>query len=602
MPRRIRFPLLCILLLLTPALLAGCPTTGGDDDDDLVLYGEVPTGAFVITEILAEPNTGRPEFIEVINTTAEPLNLQGCKVADAGAGEHEYSIGADVEVQGGARALLGRDPYMDPEETIQVAVVWSDIVLAQNDPLESVGLSCPDGTGARRVIDEVAFDWNGLGLAGGRSWQLNAEPDAVTNDDPANWCQAPEEEDAIYAVVDGKEDYGSPGGATICETWVGPNPSAHGEVVITEILIDEFTGLAEWFEIYNPGDSAFNLRGCQFKDIAQDSTSDPAAHTVDPEGGPVALQPGEFLLLVKGEVLAETIAADYTYSGLTFNNSDPQWLWLECPEEDVQDSWIEIDRIGYDWGTYGSDFEGRSLSLSSTLLTADANDDAASWCLAATEDSFFEVEGDEDELFIARGTPGEANPACVPQPDFPQEGDLVFTEVMARSAGAEIGHNEEWFEMHHVGNEEVSLVGCWFSNGNGVDLPAQDIIAAPLGLTVSPTEWPVFVKSSASDTIDCGLPYVHQYGTSISFNNESLEILALWCPGDVEDVLVDEISFNGGFEPGIPWQLRNGSEDHVDNDDPLNWCVDTDTSGYTWQCTVLTETNWGTPGEPSTCP
>ena len=597
MPRLRRSQLFSALLLLASTLLLGCPTGGGgDDDDDLVLYGEVPAGALVITEILANPNVGRPEFIEVINTTDEVVNLQGCKVSDAGAGEHEYSIGGDAPVEPGARALLAATEYLGTAEgEIPVDVVWSDITLAQSDELESVGLSCPDGTGARRVIDEVAFHWSGLELRRGHSWQLVAAPDAASNDDPLNWCEAPTQDDTIYATIDGVPDYGTPGDVTVCETPGGPTPAAHGEVVISEILIDEFPGLVEWFEVHNPGDGALDMRGCRFADIAQDSDGDPNVHTLDAEIGETTLEPGAFLLLAKGELLGDTIVPDYQYGSLGFNNSDAQWLWLECPEQGEEDSWIEIDRIAYD-------FEGRSLSLSGALLTADDNDAAASWCLGLDENAFFETEGDEDEPLIAWGTPGEANPACPVPPPYPGEGDLIFTEVMARSAGSDIGHNEEWFEMIHAGNNEVNLAGCWFANGDGVDLPSQDIIEAPLGLTVSPTERPVFVKSSASDTIDCGLPYVYAYGTSISFNNDAFESLALWCPGQPEDVLVDEISFDGGFEAGMPWQLMNGSEDFTANDDPLNWCVDTDPTGYTWSCTVGADTNYGTPGAASTCP
>lgn len=603
MIRRLPLLLLLTLALMTPALLVGCPTgPGGGDDDDVTIYGEVDAGALVITEILANPNVGRPEFIEVINTTTEEVNLQGCKVADAGAGEHEYSIGTDKPVQPGERVLLGAAEYLGTNEgEIPVYVVWSDITLAQNDELESVGLWCPDGTGARRVIDEVAFHWSGLDLRRGHAWQLVATPDAVTNDDPLNWCEAPTDEDAIYAVVDGVPDYGSPGDVTYCETPGGPTPGP-GDVVISELLIDEFDGLVEWFEVYSTVDGPVDLRGCRFADIAQDSDGDPNLHVMDAELGETTVQPGDYLLLAKGALLGDSIVPDYPYGSLGFNNSDAQWLWLECPEEGQEDSWIEVDRIAYDWGTYGSDFEGRSLSLSGTLLDATANDLEASWCLALDGDAFFEAEDDEGEPLIAYGTPGTANPECPVPPPYPEQGHLVFTEVMARSAGSDIGHNEEWFEMFHVGNNDVNLVGCWFANGDGESIPVQDPIDAPLGLTIAPGDRPVFVKSSASDSIDCGLPYVHAYGTSISFNNDDFESLALWCPGEPEDALVDEITFDGGFEPGLPWQLMNGAETFAANDDPLNWCVDLETSGYTWECTVGEDTNYGTPGGASTCP
>ena len=116
-------------------------------------------------------------------------------------------------------------------------------------------------------------------------------------------------------------------------------------------------------------------------------------------------------------------------------------------------------------------------------------------------------------------------------------------------------------------------------------------------------EYAVFVKSTASDTIDCGLPYDYAYGSNLSFNNDDLESLSLICLDPVgEEILIDSVSFAGGFEPGIPWQLRSDRESATQNDDSSSWCSDLETTGYTWSCTVGSDTNYGTPGAPSTCP
>jgi hypothetical protein len=596
--------LLSMLLPLCICLTA-CPTPGGggDDDDDLTLYTAVDVGALAITEILANPNVGRPEFIEVVNTTGEIVNLQGCRIVDAGAGEHEFNIGADKPVQPGARALLGAAGYLGSSEgEIEVDVVWSDITLAQSDEAESVGLLCPDGTGSRRVIDEVAFHWSGLGLRRGHSWQLDVAADVVLNDDPLNWCEAPTQDDATYAVVDGQPDYGTPGGPTICETPAGPPPGP-GDVVISEILIDEFSGLSEWFELYNATDAVLDLRGCELGDAALDAGGDPNIHVLDAELGRTAMEPGEFLLLAKGETVVEdgSLEPDYPYATLGFNNSGAQLLWLDC-EPDGGGAPLRVDEIEYDWGDYGSAWEGRSLALSATELDAVANDDPDAWCLADEDDYFWQTEDDEGEPLIARGTPGEPNPPCpVPDP-YPQAGELVFTEVMVRSTTA-VGHNEEWFEMKHIGSSTVGLAGCVFRNIGGDGIPDDHTIDSPLGgPSVAPGSWPVFVKSSAADSIACGLPAVYEYGTNISFNNDDPEILTLLCPQGDDLVQIDSISFDGGFTSGIPWQLQAGWESAAGNDDPTHWCSNESTAGYTWSCTVEADTNYGTPGGPSYCP
>lgn len=577
--------------------LSACPTTDprGDDDDDIdiSLLPAVPVGALVITEILAHPNVGRPEFIEVVNASDATVGLAGCKLVDGGTGEHEYDITTPVNLAPGEFAILASAAGLGAiPEDLPADVEWSNITLAQSDETESVALQCPDGTGARSLTDEVTFHWNGLDLRRGHSWQLAAAPDAETNDDPASWCEAPTQDDTAYASVDGVRDYGTPGAVAICETPGGATPQFSGEILINEILVDEFTGLREWFELTNPGSEPLDLRGCTLGDAPADGSTDANLHVLDADLGETAVEPGGVLLLSKTDTDITpdgTTVADYPYGALGFNNSALQLLWLECPREGGGDA-IEIDSLIYDWGNYGSDFEGRSLARSG---------DGSGFCLAGDDDVYYTATTDDPpETFVARGTPGAANPDCPVPEAAPGPGDLVFTEVMVRSS-AGVGHNEEWFEMLHVGATPVSLLGCSLVNGNADGDVDEHVIAAPLGLSASAGDRLVFVKSSASDSLDaCAIPVDYTYPTSISFNNDDPESLSLVCPGGI---VVDIIQFDGGFPSGIPWQLRVGSEDSNLNDNSENWCLSESSAGYTWACTVDEDTNYGTPGQPSAC-
>jgi hypothetical protein len=585
-----------LLLVLAAAALSACPTwvpRGDDDDIDLSQLPPVAPGALVITEVLAHPNVSRPEYIEVTNASDEAVNLAGCKIVDGGTGEHEYDITVDVELAPGARAILASAAGLGAiPEDLPADVEWSSITLAQSDETEFVGLHCPDGTGARSVTDEVAFHWNGLDLRRGHSWQLAVDADATANDDPENWCEAPTQDDTAYASLDGVRDYGTPGTDTICETPGGATPAAAGEVFISEILVDEFTGLREWFELHNPGSEPLDLRGCILGDEPEDGSTDVREHILDADLGETTIEAGGSLLLAKTatDITADgSVLADYPYSSLIFNNSAPQILWLDCPVGEDGDV-VRIDTLNYDWDTYGSTFEGRSISRSP---------DGSGFCIAGDDELYFTVEqGDPPETFEARGTPGDLNPDC-PVPDaLPVEGDLVFTELMAHSA-TDVGENEEWFEMLNVGGETVSLVGCRLVNGNADGDVDEHVIEAPLGLTAAPGGRVVFVKSSATDSIEvCGLPFDYAYGTNIRFNNTSAESLSLVCPGNV---VIDTIEFDGGFLSGLPWQLRPGFETAEGNDAPENWCTAETLEDYTWSCTVGDDTNYGTPGEPSSC-
>ena len=64
-------------LLAMPLGLAGCPTGGGpgDDDDSVNVFDPIAIGALVITEIQADPQPNRPEWIELFNTTDGTINL-----------------------------------------------------------------------------------------------------------------------------------------------------------------------------------------------------------------------------------------------------------------------------------------------------------------------------------------------------------------------------------------------------------------------------------------------------------------------------------------------------------------------------------------------
>ncbi len=165
-----RFPLLlgAAFLALTTACDALGPG-GGDDDDGVYILDAIPAGSLVITEVQAEPNVGRPEFIEVLNTSDATVDLVGCQFVDGGTAPHDFTIYDSVVVEGGAYVLFGGGEYLGTNEgEVPIQVDWHSVItLNQGDPEESFGLFCPDGVGTRHAIDEVTFDWDVLGIRKG---------------------------------------------------------------------------------------------------------------------------------------------------------------------------------------------------------------------------------------------------------------------------------------------------------------------------------------------------------------------------------------------------------------------------------------------------
>lgn len=589
------------LLFVLSAL--GCDGTNpGDDDDGPSVPDEVQVGSIVITEFQPNPNSSRPEFIEVQNVSDSVIELRACQLQDGGTSAHTFDILQEVSIEPGQRFVFASAPSLGATEgELPANLSWGDdLALNQQDDTETITLACPDGTGARHGIDTVAFAWGDLDVDRGRSLQFPGPADAFANDDITQWCPAAPE--SVYAVVEGTPDLGTPGAENICPPPPGPRPAAPGDLVITEVLVSDFTGLREWFEVYNPTASAWDLQDCQIGDVAATGSSEADLHTFDPEQGRTSIAAGEYLLLSKTETVVVSdgsVVADYAYAGgITFNNDGLQRLWIACP---TGASVVTIDEVLYDWGTWGTEFSGYSLAVDPSALDAEANDDLGRWCLARTEDSYFTTTtGTPPETLVARGTPGAANPPCpVPDP-YPLVGELVITEMMIASSSG-VGTNEEWVEVKNVSNHRIGLDGCTLRDDSGDGAPDVHDIDAPLGLSIAPGAYAVLAKSSASDSLACGLPDAYLYGTNLSFLNDAAETFAVLCPGAAGSTVIDQVMYDGGFTSGHSWQLRRGSETAAGNDSPGNWCNDVVGAAWTWTCTVDGDTNRGTPGAQSTC-
>jgi len=599
-------------LIALSLLLAGCGTTTGEPPPDpgITIYEAVPSGSIVITEIQAHPNSARPQFLEFLVVGTEAINLKGCQLVDSGTQEHRFSVAEDLLVEPGTWFLAAEESDLgvpeDPEgpEQLPVTLLWEGMSLSPIDPTEAISLNCPDGTGARHVIDEVAFDWDSLSIRQGHSWQLEGPADADTNDDPTSWCVAPSSTDAVYAVIDGMPDYGSPLAESSCQALDGQPVSAEGQLVINEILIDDFSGLREWFEIYNPGTEDRELDGCELGDASAAEPENSQTHVMDKDQGETVVAAGGYLLLSKGGFDITTGAgtlAHYSYSSIIFNNSEDQLLWIDCPVEN-EASPIRVDSITYVRSPFGSELKGRSLLLDPASADAVSNDLSESWCLASVGEAYWS-NGKGEDLNEAWGTPGSANDPCpVPSPS-PLSGEFVFTEILAHSAGSSIGHNEEWIELRNLSDQTLSLDGCLLVNedSNGI---VEHRIEPVFGLEVAANEYVVMVRSGAEDSIACGLPHDYSY-SNINFNNTDPEQLSLLCGLEDDQVLVDSISFDGGlegFEAGMPRQLRNSAEDQILNNYASNWCVIGAPETFPWSCSVEDDTNYGTPGSASNCP
>jgi hypothetical protein len=189
----------------------------------------------------------------------------------------------------------------------------------------------------------------------------------------------------------------------------GAQPSAAGQLVITEIMFDSTAipdDCGEWVEVHNPStDTTYDLDGCVLR-------ADLGETFLFTESIPIA--PGAFVALANFDPNLEA-CADFQpaevrldlftafYRNIKFGNQveDMEWVELLC-------GGTSIDEVRYqDFGDndYLNALKGYALSLDPAQANAVDNDQASSWCPAV--DVFRGAGGDADY-----GTPGAANPPC----------------------------------------------------------------------------------------------------------------------------------------------------------------------------------------------
>ncbi|MBJ93069.1 MAG: hypothetical protein CMP23_01195 [Rickettsiales bacterium] len=568
---------------------SGCGFSYDDDDNIPTILPAVAVGSLVITEILANPNVGRPEFVEIQNSSDSIVSLQGCEVADGGSSAHQFILNAPTLLEPDQYAILSGGEYLGAAEGELVPdALWDGIVLNQGDETESFSISCPDGVGGLQLVDTVAFDWGSIGVARGRSWQLAIEADATANDDPGNWCPAPAQDDVVYALVDGIPDYGSPGLATTCETPGGATPSNPGDVVITEILIHDISGsIKEWFELHNPGANAVDIRGCVLIDEALGDGSDPNNHTVNYENGETVIEAGGYLLLSKttAEITSDgSLIADYPYGQLSFTNSELQRLAIDCP---AGDSLSRIDEVVYDWSDRSGHYRGYSLSLSSASLNAEANDDPDNWCVG--EDIYFNATT-EDEPTVSvtgYGSPGAANPSCPSPGPFPLVGELIITELLID----DFPGVREWVEVYNPTLGELDLFGCEMvdvpvAQASDPDAADRHRITPQDGTTTVPAGGYLVLSKSALDvTPDGSIVADYAYDNGITLNNSDPQYISVDCPDSVGTMTeIDRVEYNwgdyGSDYKGASLSLSRDAISAVDNDSATSWCLAQSTELY----------------------
>jgi hypothetical protein len=148
------------------------------------------SGTIIVTEIMKDPTTvadSLGEWIELYNTTAQAIDIEGWTLRDDGTDAHVLNNGgAGIVIPAGQYRVLGINGNPTTNGGISVLYTYSNFFLGNSG--DEVVLV--DGNGLE--IDRVNY-------LGGAPWPntpgraLNLKGgvlDGTANDDPANWCTA----------------------------------------------------------------------------------------------------------------------------------------------------------------------------------------------------------------------------------------------------------------------------------------------------------------------------------------------------------------------------------------------------------------------------
>jgi hypothetical protein len=168
-----------------------------NDCDGLVDDGALPDDALVITEVMFDPDAvgdSEGEWLELYNNTAVDMNLVGAVVYDLGS--DSITVESDLLIPAGEHAVIGDNGDTATNGEVELDYESAGFALGNDDDeiyVEHGGV----------VLDSLAY---GSGWPDTSGHAMNLSPDAydpLLNDDPANWCDAPQQ----WAAG----DFGTPG-------------------------------------------------------------------------------------------------------------------------------------------------------------------------------------------------------------------------------------------------------------------------------------------------------------------------------------------------------------------------------------------------------
>ena len=494
-------------------------------------------GDLVINEVMSSPSAVADtsgEWIELYARANVDLNDVTIRTSTSST---RIDSADCIRVQTGDYVLLARsaDPFVNGALPAPKYVYGSLTLSDTNQQLELIR--------GDAGIDAVSL----LASTSGKSWQLDpTKQDPLSNDNPANFCPAPQR-----WVPDAGGDFGSPGAANpSCGNVINCTGRAAGDFVITELMIDPDgadTG-NEWIEIFNTKSTTADLTGLTLYKRNVDGTGE-VTHSLT--GGAVPAN-GYWVM---GDVRSGTNPAwiNYAYgAGLGALTNTSGVVGVRCGS-------LVLGEYTYNVPPRAA----RSRMLDGAQPPTPAFAIEANYCETPPGTLYFGNNA---------GTPGSANPPCIPEATTgtciedggmraitsPNAGDVIITEVMADPTGTDT--TTEWFELLARAPVDLNDLTVYTSTSSAK-------LTSGACLFVQPGDY-VLLARSADPFVNGDLPTPRIVYTGPSFNNGVNQRIGL-ARGDAG---IDEIAI-GPSVSGKSWSLDPTLLDPLANDNPANFCL-----------------------------
>lgn len=199
----------------------------------------IPRNSILITEIMFDPRTGEPEWVELFNNTENQINLKGWKISDVLSTPTVVPI-TNTDYMFNPKSFLvltSNNAINNFYDTIPSPILYVSVPALNND---KDGVVVYDNRGA--VIDSVFYfsDWS---LPKKSLERIRFDISSILRE---NWG----------ASI--SDSGGTPGKMnSLSEAKIYPPMS----LVINEIMYEPLTGFAEYVEVYNASSDTINIAG-----------------------------------------------------------------------------------------------------------------------------------------------------------------------------------------------------------------------------------------------------------------------------------------------------------------------------------------------------